>query len=136
MNHPSFEDLSSFIDKELPDWKIKEIEEHIDICPTCRERVEELILIDQGIRASYKEFDTQAFTVEVLEKIRPKPARRYSFRLRLATIGLAISLIFGTSLGIVRSRYRENFNREKQLLISQHNIISSGDMGVIFISNR
>ncbi|MBC7320517.1 zf-HC2 domain-containing protein [bacterium] len=136
MNHPSFEDLSSFIDKELPDWKIREIEEHIDICPTCRERLEDLLLIDQGIRASYQEFDTQTFTAEVLERIRPKPVSRYNFRLKLATIGLAISLIFGASLGIVRSRYRENLNREKQLLISQHNIISSGDMGVILISDR
>ncbi|MCX7796195.1 MAG: zf-HC2 domain-containing protein [bacterium] len=136
MIHPNFEDLSSFIDKELPDWKLKEIEEHIEICPICRERLEDLLLIDQGVRASYKEFDTQTFTIEVLEKIRPKPVRRRSFRLRLATIGLAVSLIFGASFGIVRSKYRENLDREKQLLISQHNIVSSGDMGVIFISDR
>jgi len=136
MNHPSFEELSSFIDRELPDWKIKEIKEHIDECPSCKEKLEVLLIIDQGVRENYKEFDTQTFTAEVLEKINPTPTRRYSFRLKLATIGLAISLIFGVSLGIVRDMYRENFNREKQLLISQHNIISSGDMGVIFISNR
>lgn len=136
MNHPSFEDISSFIDRELPDWKIKEIEEHINICSICKEILDDLLLIERGIKASHKEFDTQTFTIEVLEKIRPKPERRYNFRLKLATIGLVISLIFGTSLGIVRSRYRENLDRGKQLLISQHNIISSGDMGVIFISDR
>ncbi len=136
MNHPSFEDISSFIDKELPDWKIKEIEEHINMCPTCKEILNDLLLIEQGIKASHIEFDTQTFTMEVLEKIRPKTERRYNFRLKLATIGLVISLIFGTSLGIVRNRYRGNLDKGKQLLISQHNIISSGDMGVIFISDR
>ena len=136
MNHPSFEDLSSFVDKELPDWKIEEIERHIEECPVCKERLELLFLIDRGVRESYREFDTHTFAAEVMEKIKPASVRRYNFRLKLATIGLAISLIFGVSLGIVRDLYRGNLDRGKQQLISQHNIISSGDMGVIFISSR
>jgi len=136
MNHPSFEDLSSFVDKELPDWKIEEIERHIEECPACKERLELLFLIDRGVRESYREFDTHTFAAEVMEKIKPASVRRYNFRLKLATIGLAISLIFGVSLGIVRDLYRGNLDRGKQQLISQHNIISSGDMGVIFISSR
>lgn len=136
MNHISFEDLSFFIDRELPDWRIREIEEHIEICPTCKERLEAILAIDNEIRSSsYKEFDVETFSVEVLEKIKPK-VTRYSFRLKLATIGIAISLVFGIGFGYLRNTYRDNLEREKYQLISQHHIISSGDMGIIFVSKK
>lgn len=135
MNHISFEDLSYFIDKELPSWRMKEIEEHIKDCPICRERLDAILLIDQGIRSTYKEYNIEDFSAEVLERIKPRSSR-YSFRLKLATISLAISLAFGIGFGYVRNIYRWNLEREKYQLISQHYIISSGDMGIILISKK
>ncbi len=135
MNHISFEDLSCYIDRELPDWRMREIKEHIEDCPICKERLEAILAIDNGIRSSYKEFDVETFSLEVLERIKPK-ATRYSFRLKLATIGIALSLLFGIGFGYLRNTYRGNLEREKYQLISQHYIISSGDMGIIFVSKK
>lgn len=135
MSHLSFEELSQFIDKELPNWRMAEIKEHIDNCPACKEKLDTLLLIDQSIRETYKEYNTEKFSAEILERVESKPVR-YSFRLKLATIGVAISLAFGITFGFLRSTYRENLEEEKYKLISQHYIISSGDMGIIFISDK
>lgn len=135
MNHLNFEELSCFIDRELPEWRLQEIEEHIENCPSCKERLEFLLLIDQGVRSTYKEYDVESFSAEVLEKISPRPIK-YSFRLKLVTVGVAISLAFGIAFGFLRNTYRENLEKEKIQLISQHHIISSGEMGIIFISDK
>ena len=135
MEHPHLEDLSAFIDRELPEREIKEIEEHILYCRACREKVQFLIALNKMIKETQKEWDVERFTSEVMEGINP-PIRKHNFILKVATIGIAASIIFGVAFNNIRDMYRENLNREKYQLITQHYIISSGDMGIILISDK
>jgi hypothetical protein len=135
MEHPRFEDLSAFIDKELSEKETKEIEEHIRYCKSCSEKVQFLIALNRGIKETQKEWDVERFTSEVMERINP-PVRIQGFIVKVATIGIAASIIFGVAFSNIRDIYRENLNREKSQLITQHHIISSGDMGIILISEK
>jgi predicted anti-sigma-YlaC factor YlaD len=135
MKHPRFEDLSAFIDGELQDEEMMEVKAHIDVCKECRDRVEFLLALDKGIRETQEKWDVDRFTSEVMERIHP-PVGRRNLILKVATIGIAASIIFGFAFTNIRDSYRENLNKEKYQLITQHQIISSGDMGIIFISER
>ncbi|MGC9063887.1 MAG: hypothetical protein ACP5JL_04330, partial [bacterium] len=100
-----------------------------------RERVDFLRALDKMIRKTQKEWDVERFASEVMERVH-SPRRIYNFALKIATIGIAASIIFGFAFTNIRVLYRENLDREKYQLITQHQIISSGDMGIIFISEK
>ncbi len=119
LTHPTFSELSSFVDNELDEEKRKEIENHLNICKECREKVALLKGIDEVIIESTPKWVTENF-LDSLE-LTKKREKRFGFSVKKLALGLLAFLILTLPiLGILRTSYEERVNKEFQVLIEEH----------------
>ena len=119
MTHPTFSELSSFVDGELDKEKRKEIENHLNICKECREKVALLKGIDEVIVESTPKWVTENF-LDSLE-LTKKKEKRFGFSIKKLALGILAFLILTLPvIGILRTSYEERVNKEFQVLIEEH----------------
>ncbi len=71
---PGLEELSSYLDQQLPDDRRRELEEHLHGCETCRRRLDALRQAVNAVRALPMESPPRAFPLPV----RRAPAARWA----------------------------------------------------------
>ncbi len=128
MKHPTFSELSSFIDGEFEEEKLKKIENHIKVCKKCRKTVEFLKSVDTTVIEGAPQWVTENFLDSLdLNKAKEK---RFGISLKKLALGfLAFLILTLPVIGILRTSYEEKVNKEFQVLIEEHNAI--GIEGVI-----
>ncbi len=128
MKHPRFSELSSFIDRELKEEKLKKIENHIKVCETCKKTVEFLKGVNTAVIENTPQWVTENF-LDTLDLNRVKE-KRFGISLKKLALGfLAFLILTLPVIGVLRTSYEEKVNKEFQVLIEEHNTI--GIEGVI-----
>ena len=105
-------DLSAFVDGELPPSRNAEVEAHVASCGTCRRRVAELKKLASGVAAMPRLQPTSEFLAEVRRKLdTPMPKQEswvdVMFRpywVKLPAEALAVMIVVGVTLMFVQPR--------------------------------
>ncbi len=86
---PGLEELSSYLDQQLPEDRRRELEVHLHDCETCRRRLDALRLAVNAVRALPMESPPRAFTLPV----RRAPAARWAPLAWAGGVGAAALLV-------------------------------------------
>lgn len=104
MNCPKHVEVSAYVDNMLPPAERQQLAAHLQACPLCRHRAEELIGLSRNLQALPSPvlgFDLAARFEERAraERIRPRPVR-FSWRSWVPTgLAAAVSIASGVWLG-------------------------------------
>lgn len=141
--HPDGVTLGMYVDKELPGAKTAAVEEHLEVCYSCRSEVQLLAAIGEGFREmADPAWNVEAMTCQVMERVervenlrvsdsatpdraRPAGARRRAM-LPLAAAAAAL-VVFMTSIS--SSAFRRNLAEQEKILIRSHYMVSSSHVG-------
>src|ERR1041384_545756 len=122
------DDLSAYVDGELPPARKPEIHAHVAGCPACQRRVAELEKLASGVAAMPQLQPAPRFLADVRRKIQAESEPRTSwidwlFRpvwLKVPIEALAVIIVAGFVLVLVRPSRKAEVDRKSTRLNSTH----------------
>ncbi len=92
----SMEDMFDFLDGRMEGKKITQIERHMQDCPSCSARFEELLETEHTISTLFPPVSVEAtFTDQVMDKLtKKKTTKKHHWRATLATVMITAAFIF------------------------------------------
>lgn len=110
------EELSAFLDKELPAGRQLEVEVHLRSCPACAKELERL----QRAGAAFREHARQPLPAGLLERLRRRLRPRHEEKTSLLEWSVVLAVTLGIVLfaGVAMRRFMPGLFSQIQTMIS------------------